>query len=61
MPFIPALGTQKQADVCRFEAILVYTVSSRTTRDCIIIETLSFKNKQKKTKNKKQKKNHKQN
>jgi hypothetical protein len=31
-PLIPALGRQKQADLCKFEANLVYRASSRTTR-----------------------------
>ena len=26
---IPALGTQKQKDLCKFKASLIYTVSSR--------------------------------
>ena len=30
MPLIPALGRQRQEDLCEFEASLVYTVSSRT-------------------------------
>ena len=30
MPLIPALGRQKQADLCEFEARLVYKGSSRT-------------------------------
>ena len=30
MPLIPALGRQSQADLCEFEASLVYKVSSRT-------------------------------
>ena len=30
MPLIPALARQRQADLCRFEASLVYRVSSRT-------------------------------
>jgi hypothetical protein len=32
MPLIPALGRQRQADLCEFKASLVYTVSSRSTR-----------------------------
>ena len=32
MLLIPALGRQRQADLCEFEAILVYRVSSRTAR-----------------------------
>ena len=30
MPLIPALGRQRQADLCEFGARLVYRVSSRT-------------------------------
>ena len=30
MPLIPALWRQKQADLCEFEASLVYRMSSRT-------------------------------
>ena len=30
MPLIPALGKQRQADLCEFEASLVYRTSSRT-------------------------------
>jgi hypothetical protein len=32
MPSIPALGRQRQEDRCKFEASLVYKVSSRTAR-----------------------------
>ena len=32
---IPALGRQRQADLCEFEASLVYRVSSRTARTVI--------------------------
>jgi hypothetical protein len=32
MPLILALGRQKQADLCEFEASLVCTVSSRTAK-----------------------------
>ena len=32
MPLIPALGRQRQVDLCEFEASLVYRVSSRTAR-----------------------------
>jgi hypothetical protein len=34
MPLIPALGSQRQVDLCEFEfeASLVYTESSRTAR-----------------------------
>ncbi|CAO2577223.1 hypothetical protein LEMLEM_LOCUS19 [Lemmus lemmus] len=30
MPLIPALGRQRQADLCEFKASLVYRASSRT-------------------------------
>ena len=30
MPFVPSLGRQRQADLCEFEASLVYKASSRT-------------------------------
>ena len=33
MPLIPAQRRQRQADLCEFEASLVYRVSSRTTED----------------------------
>ena len=32
MPLIPALRRQRQADLCEFEASLVYIASSRTAR-----------------------------
>ena len=32
MPFILALGRQRQADLCEFKASLVYRVSSRSAR-----------------------------
>ena len=32
MVALPALGRQKQADLCEFEASLIYRVSSRTAR-----------------------------
>ena len=32
MPLIPALGRQRQADLCEFEASLVYKVSFRIVR-----------------------------
>ena len=32
MPVIPALGRQRQADLCEFKASLIYSVSSRTAR-----------------------------
>ena len=31
-PFIPALGRQRQANLCEIKASLVYRVSSRTSR-----------------------------
>jgi hypothetical protein len=31
-PLIPALGKQRQSDLCDFKASLVYRVSSRTAR-----------------------------
>jgi hypothetical protein len=30
MPLIPVLGSQRQADLCEFEASLVYRVNFRT-------------------------------
>ena len=32
MPLIPALGRQRQADLCKFKASLVYRVSPRTAK-----------------------------
>jgi hypothetical protein len=32
MPLIPALGREKQEDLCEFEASLVYRASSRIAR-----------------------------
>jgi hypothetical protein len=32
MPLIPALGRQRQEDVCEFETSQVYKVNSRTAR-----------------------------
>jgi hypothetical protein len=32
MPLIPALGRQKQAELCEFEASLAYRASSRTAK-----------------------------
>ena len=32
MPLIPALGRQRQADICELEASLVYRVRSKTPR-----------------------------
>ena len=33
MPFIPALGRQRQVDLCEFRVYLVYKASSRTATD----------------------------
>ena len=52
-PLIPALGRQKLADLCEFEASLVYRSSSRTAR--ATLRNLILKRK-KKEQNKKQKK-----
>ena len=32
MPLIPALGRQKQVDLCEFEVTLIYNVSFRAAR-----------------------------
>ena len=32
IPLIPALGRQRQANLCEFEASLVYKINSRTAR-----------------------------
>jgi hypothetical protein len=32
MPLIPALGSQRQADICEFEVSLIYKASFRTAR-----------------------------
>ena len=53
-PLIPALRRQRQANLCEFEASLVYKVSSRTARP--IQRTPVSKNKTKQNKNKKTKK-----
>ena len=50
-PLIPALGTQRQADICEFEASLVYRVSSRAAR-ATQRNPVSKTNKQNKTKQK---------
>ena len=52
MPLILALGRQGQADLCEFEASLVYRASSRTGSKAT--ETLSRKNKKQTTKPNKQ-------
>ena len=44
MPFIPALGRQRQVDLCEFNTSLVYSVSSRTAK-LLHRETLSLKTK----------------
>ena len=36
--FIPALGRQKHADLCEFEASLVYKATTTITKDKIVIE-----------------------
>lgn len=53
MPLIPALMRQRQADFCECEANLIYIVSFRISRDPgIHSESLSQKEKKKKTENK---------
>jgi hypothetical protein len=32
MPLVPALGGQRQGNLCEFEANMVYRVNSRTAR-----------------------------
>ena len=32
IPFIPALGRQRQPDLCEFKARMIYRVSSKTSR-----------------------------
>jgi hypothetical protein len=54
-PFIPALGRQRQADLCEFDASLVYKVSFRTAR--ATQRNPVYKN-QKNQSNKQTKKNH---
>ena len=49
-PVIPALGRQKQMDLCEFEASLVYIVSSRTAKATYIVRPPSPKPKTKPTK-----------
>jgi len=51
MSLMPALWRQRQADLCKFEASLVYRVSSRTARDTQRNPVLKNK-KQNKTKQK---------
>ena len=55
MPLIPALGRQRQVNLCEFEDSLVYRVNSRTART-LHRENLSQKTKNNKQKNKKRKK-----
>ena len=50
MPFIPALRRQRQADLCEFEATLVYRASSRTGSNATekpCLENLKKKKKEK--------------
>lgn len=49
-PSIPALGRQRQADLCEFKARLVYKVSSRTASKTIQRNLVSKNKKQNKTK-----------
>ena len=51
MPLIPALGRQRQVDLCEFKASLVYRASSRTARAVTQRNPVS-KNKRKKKKRK---------
>jgi hypothetical protein len=46
-PLIPALRRQRQADLCEFEASLVYRVSSRTTQKNPVSNKIKQKKKQK--------------
>ena len=51
---IPALGRQREADLCEFEASLVYRISSRTaskTRETLFQKTMKQKQNRKKKKN----------
>ena len=45
-PLIPALGKQRQVDLCEFEASLVYRASSRTAT--AILKNFVLKNQQNK-------------
>ena len=47
MPLMPALGRQRQADLCEFEVSLVYRVSFRTAM-AVTRKILSWKTKQNK-------------
>ena len=49
-PLVPALGRQRQVDLCQFEASLIYRGSSRTAR--ATQRNLVSKNKNNKTKKK---------
>ena len=48
MPLIPALGRQRQVELCEFEASLVYRVSSRIARATQRNPVLRKKKKEKK-------------
>ena len=50
-PLLQGLGRQRQADLCEFEASLVYRVTSKTARDTQR-SNISKQNKTKKTTNK---------
>ena len=52
MPLIPALGRQRQEDLCEFEASLAYRGSSRTARAVTQRNSVLKKPKQNKTKTK---------
>ena len=47
-PLIPALGRQRQVNLCEFEANLVYRVSSRTARSVTHRNPVSKNQKRKK-------------
>ena len=51
MPLIPALGSQRQADLCEFEVSLVYKASFRTAKTVTQRNPVS-KNKKKEKKKK---------
>ena len=50
MPLIPALGSQRQVNLCEFEASLVYRASSKTARATHRIPVLEKKKKERKIK-----------
>ena len=56
MPLISALGRQRQADLCEFEASLVYKVSSRTASAVTQRNPVSEHEKKRKEKKRKEKK-----